>query len=155
MLFRSYRPGEGGPLLQNAAYHAAATKTHLHLLDAKVDAAGAAALDNWLRLPASERRPDVLQKTLDAAKTSILAKDAGDADRPYVETKWARIAGHAQRVADKDAYDRQMDEARAATLANLSTANDAAHRLAASPQDRKSTRLKSSHVSESRMPSSA
>jgi hypothetical protein len=128
----AYHHGEGGPLLANAAYHAAALKTHSRVLDTKMRAAQEEALTEWERLPQDQRSVPTLQKALEDRK-KLMAADVFDDERPGFETSWGELSRHALVAADRDVYKRTLDEAKAATLAHGETISGTAHRVASLP----------------------
>jgi hypothetical protein len=128
----NFRPGMG-PILQNAAYNAAAIKVYEHGLETKTRAALDGAHRAYMQLPEDQRDPTKFGAELDRIAGDIEKADVFDEVRPSFALGAQRLKANYLADADRDRYRRELDQAKAATIANASSASDTAHRLASLP----------------------
>jgi hypothetical protein len=128
----NYRPGAQIHLKQ-AAYDAAALKSYGAQLETKARASQEEAWRNWSALPADKRIPQALADDLDERLAKIEKEDGFPEVIPALRANWTRNGQALAAAAENDQHARVIDAARASTLANLSAAGDAAHRVAALP----------------------
>ncbi|MDP3554825.1 hypothetical protein [Methylocystis sp.] len=128
----NFRPGVG-PILQGAAYNAAAIKVYENGLETKTRTSLDGAHRAYMELPEDQRDPKQLAAALDKVAGQIEKADVFDEVRPSFQLGAQRLTANYLADADRDRYRRELDQAKAATIANASSASDTAHRLASLP----------------------
>lgn len=128
----NYRPDQA-PLIQRAAFNRAALSTYQNGLEAKARQTANDAWGAYMDQPASQRDPQALVKTLDARRAELLKGDVFPEVQADFEKAWTSLRATYAKGAQDDHDKRQLDSAKAATLANLSAAGDTAHRAASIP----------------------